>query len=86
MNNMKILQKENLYNEGDCFVYGTVLPSFLEIALYGSFFGGLIGMTNFAITRNKEGILIFPCNKVTNKVILDKNILEISNISFIFLT
>lgn len=75
MDNIEILQKENLYKEGDTLIYGSVLPSFLRIAIYGSFFGTLTGMTNFVITRNKEGILIFPCNKVTNKVILDKKLL-----------
>lgn len=74
MDNLEKLKNEGIYKEGDALLYGNSLPSLLEIAVYGGALATLVGMTNFVIVRNEHGIVILPCNKVTNAIILEKKI------------
>ena len=79
MDNLEKLRSEGIYKEGDAFLNGTSMPAMWEIAVYGGTLGTLVGMTNFVIVRNEQGIVIMPCNKLTNAVMLDKKILIPSN-------
>lgn len=74
MDNLEKLRNEGIYKDGDAFLYGNSLPDLWEIAVYGGALASLVGMTNFVIIRNNEGITIFPCNKVTNGIIEEKKI------------
>lgn len=74
MDNLEKLKTEGIYKEGDAVLYGNSLPALWEIAVYGGALASLVGMTNFLIVRNNEGIIIFPCNKVTNGIIEEKKI------------
>lgn len=79
MDNLEKLKSEGIYKDGDALLYGNSLPALWEIAVYGGALATLVGMTNFAIVRNEQGIVILPCNKVTNAIILEKKIFIPSN-------
>ena len=74
MENMEKLKQEGIYNEGEVFLYGTSTPELWQFAVYGGPLAAIVGTTNFAITRNEENVIIVPCNKLTNAVILEQKI------------
>ena len=73
MDNKKLLQECGIYKDGDAIIYGYCLPKVWEIAVYGKL-SPLVGMTNFAITRNEDYINIIPLDKVTAKIIVEQKI------------
>lgn len=72
MNEIEKLKEVGLYKEGDAIIYGVIMPSILDYAAYGSFFGTIKGMENFIIIKNEESLIIIPRNKLTNGMNLDK--------------
>ena len=72
MNEIEKLKEVGLYKEGDAIIYGVIMPSVLDYAAYGSFFGTIKGMENFIIIKNEESLIIIPRNKLTNGMNLDK--------------
>lgn len=74
MNNLEKLKNAGIYKENNAFLYGTSLPDLWQYAAYGSTLATLVGMTNFVILRNEHGIVILPCDKIKNEIMLDKKI------------
>ena len=72
MNEIEKIKEVGLYKEGDAIIYGVIMPSILDYAAYGSFFGTIKGMGNFIIIKNEESLIIIPRNKLTNGMNLDK--------------
>lgn len=72
MNEIEKLKEVGLYKEGDAIIYGVIMPSILDYATYGSFFGTIKRMENFIIIKNEESLIIIPRNKLTNGMNLDK--------------